>query len=369
MHTHQDKIPPPGIHAPNKLLLRGIDSLYVSFYLDTATCSIDWEDLAYRKERVRTEGNDFAELSLGSESFALLPYGKKPYRYVLTNRAFEVRLGERMQPACHVQFFSEALWSDGPDALETRLRDWCASLGLTHIQREVISRADWAFDYHLPIIDFDASSFVSRATKDATHREHGKPQTFRMGQGEVVVRVYDKSTEIEQQSGKAWFFDLWGRKDQVWRIEFQVRGERLKQAGIRTFADMRDLQHDLLRELAENHTTLRAKTSDSNRSRWPLHPLWQQLSADIARMPQLGMVRAIDPESSLAWRQAKQLKALYGSLKGLSAVRSLITGKDQPIALEEMLRVLPRLLVRDHTDTLWRADIEHRMTAYRYGKW
>ena len=219
MQTHQDYTPSQVTSAPNRLLLRGIDSLYVSFYLDTATSSIDWEDLAYRKERVRTEGREFSELPLGSESFALLPYGKKPYRYVLTNRAFEVRLGERMQPACHVQFFSEALWADGPDALETRLRDWCASLGLKHIQREVVSRADWAFDYHLPVIDFDARSFVSRATKDATHREHGKPQTFRMGQGEVVIRVYDKSTEIEQQSGKAWFFDLWGRKDQVWHMD------------------------------------------------------------------------------------------------------------------------------------------------------
>src|SRR3546814_12361909 len=65
------------------LLLRGLDSLYVSFYLNVASNALDWEELGYQKERVRAREADLAPLALGSERFALMPYGKNPYRYVL----------------------------------------------------------------------------------------------------------------------------------------------------------------------------------------------------------------------------------------------------------------------------------------------
>ena len=36
-----------------KLLLRGLDSLYVSYFLDMSTGKLDWDELAYQKQRVR----------------------------------------------------------------------------------------------------------------------------------------------------------------------------------------------------------------------------------------------------------------------------------------------------------------------------
>lgn len=350
-------------------LLWGLDSLYVSFFLETSTCAIDWDDLAYRKEQLRNRKSEFSEVRLGTEAFALHAAGKKPYTYVLSNRAFEVRLAELMQPSCHVQFLSEALWTIGLDALLTRVVAWSDSLKLTWLRPELVARADWAFDYHLPQIDFDTESFVSRSTKDATHREHGKAQTFRFGQGDIVVRVYDKSAEIEQQSGKVWFHELWGRKDEVWRVEFQVRGERLKRAGIRTFEDLRDCQNDLLRELAQHHTTLRQRSQDSNRSRWPLHPLWQQLQADIAALPQTGLVEAIDPANTLRWREHKQCQSVYGILKGLAALDALIHRRKEPLSLQKILERLPDHLVMEHSEQLWKADVTQRTTAHRLGKW
>ena len=191
------------------------------------------------------------------------------------------------------------------------------------MQSEVIARADWAFDYHLPTIDFTIDSIVSRAAKDSIHREHRKTQTFRMGQGDVVVRVYDKAAEIAQRSGKSWFHDLWGQKDEVWRVEFQVRGGRLKAGGIDSVDSLKQYQYDLLRQLARNHTTIRHRTDDKNRSRWPYHRLWKRLIADIESMPQTGLVEDVSPANNLRWRRQNQLRSLYGSLKGLGAVQSL----------------------------------------------
>ena len=131
---------------------------------------------------------------------------------------------------------------------------------------------DFCFDYHVPVIDFDADCFVSRSHKDSQHREHGKVQTFTLGHGSVVLSVYDKVAEIEQQSDKVWFFVLWGQNEGVWRIEWQLRKEILRQFRISTFDHLLKRQGDLLCYLYTEHTTLRLRNDDANRSRWPIIP-------------------------------------------------------------------------------------------------
>src|SRR5689334_18961010 len=91
-----------------RLLAYCVDSLYVSLFVDPSASAIDWADLEYRKERLRQgQGEDFTEIRLGSETLALKPFGRKPYRYVLGNDVFEIRLSETIRPACHVQFLSK----------------------------------------------------------------------------------------------------------------------------------------------------------------------------------------------------------------------------------------------------------------------
>lgn len=352
-----------------KLLLRGVDSLYVSFFLDTVGSALDWEELSYQKELGRqSRGVRFRELTLGTETFALKPYGRKPYAFVLVNRAFEVRLAENLRPSCHAQFFSEALWSAGVDGLISRFQDWCASMNFKGLRPEVIARADWAFDYHLKSIDFTQDDFVSRAIKDGTWRENRSFQSAQIGKGEVVVRVYDKVAEIAQQSEKSWFFEHWGQNEEVWRIEFQVRGERLRGAGIRTLRDLQAFQNDLLRELATNHTSLRQPSLDGNRSRWPLHPLWQALCADIEALPQTGLVREIDEAKPTAWLLYQLGKSFYGHLKRVAALTYLQSDGKQIPDLDWVLEELPELLAPHHNSHDWERDVSQRITANRLGQ-
>jgi hypothetical protein len=184
-----------------------------------------------------------------------------------------------------------------------------------------------------------------------------------------VVRVYDKIAEINEHSEKFWFFDLWRQKENVWRIEFQVRGERLRSAGIRSLDDLRSLQNDLLRELATNHTTLTVPTADGNRARWPLHPLWRALLADIDTLPQTGLIREIDPAACLAYRVDCQLRSFYGSCKGLAALLSELKRVDAPLTLAGLLAMVPLALARHHNAVAWRADVTRRIEALRLGQW
>lgn len=73
----------------------------------------------------------------------------------------------------------------------------------------------------------------------------------------------------------------------------------------------------MLRALVNDHTTLRIKTDDSNRSRWPLHPLWQDLQSRVVQMEGLGVVRELDMPALLDERMMRITISLYGYLHGL----------------------------------------------------
>ena len=55
-----------------RLLLAGIDSLYVGYYVDFGD-GLSITDLIETKEILRQERSDLREIAIGSESFGLLP--------------------------------------------------------------------------------------------------------------------------------------------------------------------------------------------------------------------------------------------------------------------------------------------------------
>src|SRR5262249_36159255 len=144
---------------------------------------------------------------------------------------------------------------------------------------------------------------------------------------------------------------------------------RLHEGGIDTLDDLRSLQNDLLREMATRHTTLRRSNGDSNRARWPLHPLWRALLDDIAALPQTGLVQSIDPAATLNMRLYYQARAFYGLCKGLAALQSERDGRDLPLTLPELLAGLPEALRPHHNEVAWRADVSRRTKALRLGQW
>src|SRR5689334_9907704 len=104
----------PQVNSFNPVAV-GIDSLYLSRFLDGL--GIDWEYLRFEKEKLRVSpGVEYTVLDFGGEKFALHRGGRAPYTFTLSNKAFELRLGERIEPRCHAQFRSELLWLHGLEA-------------------------------------------------------------------------------------------------------------------------------------------------------------------------------------------------------------------------------------------------------------
>ncbi len=222
---------------------------------------------------------------LGNSEFLLHPYGSSSgYPIILSNRDFKVEMGEFNKPNFFVTFTSEGLWRESAYSLHQKFLTWADTAGYGQYIDESLSRVDFCFDYALTGMDFDEDCFVSYSKKDSKHRENGTVQTYTLGKGDIVLRVYDKVAEIRQESGKVWLYTLWGQESDVWRIEWQVRKPILKGFGIRTFEQLQERQGNLLDYLAHEHDTLRERNEDSNRSRWPLHPLWRHLQEQIANL-------------------------------------------------------------------------------------
>jgi len=354
-----------------RLLLSGHDTIECAYYLaPDAGCSLDYERLAVEKEELRLSKSRKPKLiRLGSEEFMLAGHGTgSGYPFLIENEAFSIQLGEFNTPSFFVTFRSIALWHQSAQGLHERFLAWAASVGLRAYQPERLSRVDFTFDYHLPLIDFDEDNFVSSFAKDNQHRKHGKVQTFRLGEGDLVLRIYNKCDEIQESSAKAWFYDLWGMEQEVWRIEWQARKEWLRLVGIRTFEDLRERQGDLLRLLVNDHTTLRIKTDDSNRSRWPPHPLWLDLQGRVAQMDGLGVVRELDREKLLDERMMRISISMYGYMKRIAAIYSL-QGNTTAISLKQARAHLAVQLEHLHDPLTWQTDVERRINEMRLGEW
>jgi len=355
-----------------KLLLHGFDSVYCAYFLSpTGHKPLDFHLLAEQQESIRqSKRKTPLVITLGNSDFLLKPHGTKSgYPFVIENGDFNIQLGEFNKPNFYVQFSSQALWRESAYLLHEKFLKWAASVGLTPYKPESLSRIDYCFDYNLPEIDFDEDSFKSLSVKDSKHRGNRKDQTFTFGGGgDIMLRVYDKVAEIKQKSNKVWFFTLWGQDENVWRIEWQIRKEALKDFSISTFDDLNSQIGDLLRYLATEHTSLRIPNEDSNSSRWPVHPLWEDLLERISQLNHLGVSRIHGQNSVLEERMVRMAISMYGYLKMVAAVHCVQKGK-QLIDVNEALKVIDLRFQKLYEPLAWQIDVEKRIKEIRLGQW
>ena len=350
------------------LLASNLDTVECAYYLRPgAACTLDFEALRAQREEIRQSKHPEAGvLNLGGMDFMLSPNGSKSgYPFIISNQDCTIQFGEFNEPSFFVKYSSFALWCKGAKFLHERFLKWAESLGLEAVRSEGLSRVDFAFDFHLPVIDFDEDSFVTTAAKDSQHRKNGKVQTFTMGRDEIVLRVYNKSDEILEASGKYWLYLFWKEQtEDVWRVEWQVRKETLKRFGLRTFQDLFEGYGDVLRYLNSEHTSLRVRTEDGNRSRWPLHPLWAMLGEHINTLPAQGVYREIDPRMMLDETLIRMAISMEGYLKKVAAIECIKEGRPMLSQSQTIDRLIP-LLEKVHNGLTWRGDVQRRMDQLR----
>jgi len=141
----------------------------------------------------------------------------------------------------------------------------------------------------------------------------------------------------------------------------------LRSANITTLDDLRSFEGDLLTRLSGEYASLRTPTEDSNRSRWPLHPMWQALRATIGDMSRHGLVCSYKPDTPLAYAEEKSLRSIIGMLKNIGGIRTVRLHREEPVSLPELMAGLSTKLSKRIPPELWNEDVGTRAEKRRHG--
>ena len=242
------------------------------------------KELAQSKE---SQNNKLAQFSIGDHLFEVKDRGRSVYKYILRDHWYQIQISGPYTghtPLAYVQLSSEALTFEGPYAMEEDLRGVVSSLGIISGDATV-SRVDLCVDL---ITDTDIEQILERAwvTRARTFNYYSDQRRFSgltigLG-GDISARLYNKTIELEK-SGKEYLKDIWAdlgwqSGQQVWRLEFQLKRNTLRQLNIRTFSEFMDRLGSVWQYATSEWLRLTCPDpTDKTKGRWPIHHMWEEL--------------------------------------------------------------------------------------------
>ncbi len=267
-------------------------------------------------EARRTETAVATEWAFQGVLLFVEPHGAgKQWRWLLTSRPLNVCIsrGKFNDVIAQVRFSSEFLWSEEwtGDALY-KVHTFLMSLfgeGI-HLQVSEVHLCADMTGYDFSECNYE-THFVTRVRKheafygtDAVLLDCRRVSTlgFSKHKRPISCSIYNKTLEIQQKSGKTWFYDLWRNRgwddtSDVWRVEFRFKRELLHEVGIEWAYDLLD-EMKRLWEYAAGHLSggedglpdgwlryVLPNDEDTNRSRWPVHPAWAVVQSAFATEP------------------------------------------------------------------------------------
>ena len=214
---------------------------------------------------------------------------------------------------------------------------------------ESLGRVDFALDFLAPDFILNPDHFIMHARNGwsehitdemEVHGRSGRTTSVTIGKNpNRQIIVYDKREEtIKKPSHMPIIWeDSLGRMNEplpdwsqpalsrVWRVEIRFFKEYLKnKAGVRTFADLALALPEMLRKIVDQ-IRYTIPTSDSNRARWPDHPLWQRVREEIDC--DFSTIRSeVDKESVDAFVLAEKDQYLARQIAGCILNRAALRG-------------------------------------------
>lgn len=350
----------PSNSIPEKLtvLLFGLDSLYLSF---PGNLSVEWEEkLEQLKLLAQSESEkeqSQAQLKIGEHLFEVSDHGAKRFPYILADNCFFIKFSSsraKSLPLATVQISSEYLHAVGEGAATANLCSIIAQFG-GNVGVPIISRADVFLDF-ICSVDFDGLNqecWMTRANLLAKYYDRRIPYPFTgwvVGQGgDLSSRLYEKTVEIEYKSRKFFFHELWQRRgwklgDKVWRQEFQLRREPLKQLGMHTVPDLLQSFDALWRYLTQDWLRLAIPNpNDATRTRWLTHPTWQAISQMLDQFTE-------DQPRLQRFRQQRIPREDWMLINGLGGLTSFMASRGIEDFDEGLIEYMHRASVFHHVN-------------------
>ncbi|MFN3933605.1 MAG: hypothetical protein ACK4KX_03110 [Parvibaculum sp.] len=367
------------------LLAHGFDS-----WQETTPMTLS-RKLVARLEKAQQEARDeHAEagdtpgipFTLGNETLHMAPHGAKGgVRWVLRGPDFMLMIrSPKMEWCVTIRYLAAGLWQYGIEELRQRVMEafWAEEKHVYDHVKVRTSRADFAFDFHSPAFSREftpalaanvvthSSTKVRQKLLAGTYSRGGMGETLTIGSKVgLEVEVYDKTKEIREASGKDWMHTIWAEKldgevpeNDVWRLEIRMGKEFLRDRDCWHYSDITRQLPELIAEALFTRRLARPKGGDTNRARWPLHPLWTLAYQQRGAGHMLPLGRQITMKRSHLQKQLR--KQVAGTL---IAAGVLSRGKADKEELENLARDAVGFALADNT----RAEkVERARERYRF---
>ena len=313
-------------------LASGVDSLYLS-----SRPNISEElflQLGLHSQSARDADKDSLPFQIGGETFQVLNHSWQKYSVCLRHEHGLIGFtNSKKLPGIRVQIYSEFLHSVG---VKVALAWFTTILGLQGIAVEwTVSRIDLFMDVQgWDLSTVERSGFICRATQFGMDGEDGQFTGYRFGRrktGTVIARIYNKTEEIKASS-KDWMKLIWGSRwvpsEDVWRIEFEIHSQFLREVGLVPALQVLDSIGDLWTTLTQVWLTHRKEGYDSNSSRWQISEEWKFVQG-------CSFVSDVVPLKRI--RQVKRLHHLDSIMAGLKGYVTSVSAHSEAESLGECM--------------------------------
>lgn len=218
--------------------------------------------------------------------------GARFYAYRLTCKDFTLLFAEKAvidSPPVKVQFSSDYLWSYGYKKAYELFIEWFQEAFNLKIESTRISRLDICIDTDEAefnqndingIVTYSKSKTIHFVSEIDDINYSGRIFTgFTIGRGKsILCRIYDKTREIKK-SGKEWFKDIWqsnswNEECPVWRVEYQLRRDVLKEFKINSVLDSFDKLDSLWKYLTVQWLQIRRPVKNEKVTNWIVKNKW-----------------------------------------------------------------------------------------------
>ena len=157
---------------------------------------------------------------------------------------------------------------------------------------------------------------VGKAQHTSHYMDGDLLETFYVGKksSPIQLRIYDKEKEIKKKGTEERWLLLWSVDDSqdVWRIEFQIRRQILKQYWIYTIDDIRDKKADLWKYVTGEWLSLRCLDNE-NQARRTIHEFWKKVQSCLEYFgPEKGSKRKYEKKkaTSIRWHISRFVNLL-----------------------------------------------------------
>ena len=285
-----DETPQPETTTP-RTLWTGIDTIKIGLGVQWTVEPHDM--LNHLQEKVRNNPLEY-QYDLNGKTWAVLPYGRKKYRYGLQHGQLSIFISEEdytpESPNIMAEAYPQAIAGRTPNELQTEIHAAIQELNGTAVW-EKTSELHLTTDTHVPqpmhISDIYTYNYtpkwITRARKTTATTDHNDDverliskgatlQSMRYGGTQLHVRIYNKTQELRAHTDKQWEKSLWRNPyaHQVTRVEFQIRREKLKCFGVNETRQLENQIPGIWKYLTEEWFTLNtAPSTKGNRDATP----------------------------------------------------------------------------------------------------